>query len=201
MLIFSCSPKKQTLKVKLTPLDFKSSVVTLRFPTRNVEEGSYSEIIAIAWTNKGFKDVYRTLFDIDLTSIPENAIITNAKIKLYHSPTSSNPGHSQLSGSNAAEIRRITSPWDVKTVSWKTLPYTSDENIVNIPASRLDNENYEIDMKAIIQDYVSNPKQSYGFLFKLKNEDYYRSLVFASCRNENPALYPELTVEYKVPRD
>lgn len=56
-LLTSYSAKKKELHLQLGPDNMKNAVVSLRFPTRNVEEGGFDEILAIAWTNKGFKDV------------------------------------------------------------------------------------------------------------------------------------------------
>src|SRR5436190_12006391 len=53
---------------------------------------------AVAWTWSGKSGVVRSLLQFDLSSIPANVMITDAKLSLYNDPTSAENGgqHSSL---------------------------------------------------------------------------------------------------------
>jgi len=48
-------------------------------------------------------------------------------------------------------------------------------------------------VKAMAADLTKN----YGFRISLVNETIYRSLIFASSENTNPALRPKLVIRYQ----
>lgn len=162
--------------------------------------GSNDDLTVGAWTFNGNPSVSRVLIQFDLSSIPASATISNAKLSLYHNPNPANGniGHSQLSGSNEAWIQRITSSWTEFGVSWANMPTATTQNQVVLPASLSNTQDYiNVDVSLLVQDMVSNPSQSFGFLLQLQTESYYRSLLFASSDHLNPALHPKLEIEYK----
>lgn len=158
--------------------------------------GLYPEFNANAWTKNGVFDCYRSLIDFDLSSIPAGAQITNATLYLYWNPTTSNAGHSTLSGSNSAVVQRITSDWNESTVTWNTQPTVTTINQVLLPASSSETQNYEINITSLVQDYHNSPSESFGFMLRLQTEAYYRSIVFASSDNSDSNLHPKLVVNY-----
>jgi hypothetical protein len=159
--------------------------------------GSSEEFDAIAWTNGGNISNARGLINFRLSDLPPNAVIVSAQLSLFWNPTSVNAGHSQLSGSNEALLSRITSSWSENTVTWLNQPLTSAVNQVLLPASISSNQDYtNIDVTALVQDMVNDPANSFGFMLQLQNEQYYRSLVFASSDHLNNALHPILQVSY-----
>src|ERR1041385_6955140 len=91
--------------------------------------GSDPELNAEAWTYQGTPGVGRSLINFDLSSIPSGATINSATLTLYNNPQSSNGlqngQHSQLSGSDAAWLQRVTSTWAENTVTWNTHPTTT----------------------------------------------------------------------------
>src|SRR5688572_658653 len=163
----------------------------------NMNFGSSNEYAAIAWTNGGNESNARGLLSFDITMIPPGTVITNASLSLYWNPSGSNTGHSQMSGSNASWLQRITSPWAESTVTWDTQPTTTVQNQVVLPASTSNNQDYpNIDVTALVQDMVNNPSQSFGFMLRLQSELFYRSLLFASSDHLNSALRPKLEISY-----
>jgi hypothetical protein len=164
----------------------------------NASQPTVSELNALAWTH-GSPFVQRSLFKFNLASIPTNAIVQSATLFLYYNPNTTNVGtHSQTSGSNSAIIQRITSNWDKNTVCWNNQPSYSTANQVILPASTSSTQNYAINVTSMMQDMISNPASSFGFMLKLQNEQYYRCLVFASCNHTNSALRPKLNIVYTV---
>ena len=162
--------------------------------------GTDPELPADAWTFGGTAGVIRSVIAFDLSNIPSNATVTSAKLSLYATNDLNSMGqHSTASGPNDCWLERITSAWDQSTVTWNNQPTTTTQNHVSLPASDSATENYlNIDVKAITQDMVSNPSSSFGFMFKLQNESYYRRMNFCSSDNTTPALRPKLEVCYST---
>ena len=142
----------------------------------------------------------RSVIAFDLSSVPTNATVTSAKLSLYSTNDLNSMGqHSTLSGPNDCLLQRITSDWNQTTVTWNTRPTTTAQNEVALPASDSATENYiNIDVTAITQDMVNNPSSSFGFMFKLQNESYYRRMNFCLSDNTSPALRPKLEVCYST---
>ena len=155
------------------------------------------DVDAIAWTQS---DPYlvRSLLQFDLSSIPSGATITGATLTLYNNPNSAETGgqHSHLSGSNAAWLQRVTSSWNQYTVTWNTQPATTTVDEASLPEDTNPSENYIVDVTALTQDMVDSSSSSFGFMLLLQTEQYYRSLVFASCYNADSALHPKLEICY-----
>ena len=162
--------------------------------------GTDPEFPAAAWTFSGVPGIIRSVIEFDLNTIPSNATVTSAKLSLYAIDNNLSMGqHSTLSGPNDCLLQRITSAWNQYTVTWNTQPTTTTQNEVALPASDSATENYlNIDVTAITQDMVNNPSSSFGFMFKLQNESYYRRMNFCSSDNTNPALRPKLEVCYST---
>ena len=162
--------------------------------------GTVTDLDALAWTNSGNPSTVRGLIDFDLSQIPTGAIINSATLTLYHNPTSSNSSakHQSLSGSNEGLISRVISTWDENTVTWNTQPQTTTQNEVIIPQSTSENQDYSLDVTDLIKDMINNPSSSYGFMIRLKTEQYYRSLVFASSDHPNASKHPKLEISYST---
>ncbi len=165
----------------------------------NLNYGSDNEISAISWTFNSTQSDSRSLLEFDLSIIPVGAVITDAKLDLYHNPQSNNIGHSTLSGSNACYLRRITQAWSENTVTWNNQPTTTSLNQVQIPISISDTQSYtNIDVTNLINDIYNNPNQSHGIMMSLQTESPYRSMVFASSDHPSSLKRPKLTITYNL---
>jgi hypothetical protein len=170
-------------------------------PTTNY--ATHQDFISTAWTVNGNPITVRSLLQFpQLSGIPSTALVTNATLDLYFNPTSSNgPNHSQLSGSNASTLLRVTGAWNESTVTWNTQPATSTgtttTDIVALPASSSGTQNYSINVTDMVQFWVANPTQNFGFLLRLVTESYYRRLLFASSDHPTTSLHPRLCVSYQ----
>lgn len=160
------------------------------------------------WTWDGDLFTERSLIKFnELESIPTGAIITNVKLKLYGcSDQEGNnvyPGSSFNEYSNSVYVQRVTSAWDESTVTWSTQPTTSTSTLTQIIIPNSEgqyNWNYTIEnsdeLKAMVQDMVSNPNTNHGFILKLISETTYRRMAFASSDNADSTLWPALQVTY-----
>ncbi len=159
--------------------------------------GDHQEINVMSWTVSSLQAQQRTLLDFDLSFIPQGSGIQSATLSLFWNPTSSNTGHSTLSGSNSSILQKITQPWDEHLVTWVNQPPTTIVNEVTLPASTSTTQDYNsIDITDIIQDFVNDPASNYGIMIQLLNETPYRSLTFCSSDHPNPALRPKLELTY-----
>jgi len=159
--------------------------------------GNQPDLLASAWTFSGTPGDLRSLIDFDLSFIPNGAAIVSADLSLFFNPTSSNAGHSTLSGSNECYLRRVTSTWDEMTVTWNTQPTTTTGNEVTLAASISNTQDYpNIDVTALVQDMVNNPSTSFGFMFRLVTESFYRAMLFASSDNADSTKWPKLEICY-----
>ncbi|MDL2238589.1 DNRLRE domain-containing protein [Bacteroidales bacterium OttesenSCG-928-L14] len=181
-------------------------------PSEDMNYGNHSNLYVSDWTYNALGCSHGTIRSLlkfeELSTIPINAEIISAELKLYGVSTScSFNGNSSYPNapcglfSNKSFIQRITSAWGENTVTWNTQPSTTTANQITIPQSTSqwnwnfsDNSNNLVTM---VQDMVSNPSTNYGFMIRLEDESYYRSLIFASSDHDDPMLWPELTVTYK----
>jgi len=148
-----------------------------------------------AWTTSGNFFIIRNLMDFNIAAIPSTAFIMNAKIDLYFATNGFfGGGHT---GQNECYIARIIDPWVDTLVNWSNQPGISSLHKVNLPASTSPSQDYlNINVTQLVQDMVSNPGSSFGFMIYLQNEMEYRSISFASGDHDNQLLCPKLTVTY-----
>jgi hypothetical protein len=164
-----------------------------------VGQGNSTEFDAGAWTIFGSPLSIRSLIDFDLSSLSNVATIQSAQLTLYNNPNSqngyANGQHVHESGSNEAVLQRIISPW-IEDVAWNNQPTTTSQNEVTLGQDTNSYQDYVLDVTTLIQDVISDPSNSFGFLLKLKNEAPYRLLAFASSDHPNASLHPKLEICY-----
>lgn len=157
---------------------------------------NHPDFIATMWTNNGNPSGTRQFVDFDLAVIPPGVTVQSAVLDLYHYQSQLNTGHSNLSGPADGWLQRVTQPWQENTLTWNNQPTTTTQNQVTLPAPTSMTQNYSLNVTQLVQDYLNNPSASFGFMLRLQNESYYRSLLFASSDNVNALLRPKLTVVY-----
>ncbi|MED9961844.1 MAG: DNRLRE domain-containing protein [Bacteroidales bacterium] len=136
-----------------------------------------------------------------LDSIPQNATILSATLRLYGTNADRNtsyPGAPSGFYANTVVVQQVIYPWDENTVTWNTQPTTTTVNQFTLPQSTSEyNWNCSVsnsNLVAMVQSMVSG--NNYGFLFKLQNEAHYRNLAFSSSDCSDSTLWPELEVTY-----
>lgn len=154
-----------------------------------------SELLrSMAWTNSGATMDFRSLLWFDLSAIPADAHIAEAKLSLYYYHPTDHP-HSSTSGPNTSQLLRITESWDVTTVTWNNQPATTTEAAATVPMSMSPFQDYEsIDVTELIR--AIRQAENYGFMLKLANEQKYRTLFFASSEHTDATKHPRLTITY-----
>ena len=155
------------------------------------------DIHLYAWTHSGAYTANRVVLDFDLSSIPPGSIIDSAYLFLFFNHTSAY-GDEHL-GETGFFIERITSDWDESTITWNTQPTPTTVNRVGVDGATQPYQSFpDIDITALIQDYTSDPDNSYGIFLKLMNESPYKILLLASSDHQNESIRPKLDVYYTI---
>lgn len=163
----------------------------------NTNYGDIEDIHLYAWTNSGTPTANRVVMDFNLTTIPEGATIDRAYLSLYFNNTSAY--RDQHEGDTDFIIRRITSAWDESFVTWSTQPTSSDVRQVFVDGAILPDQSFpDIDVTALIQDYVDDRLNSFGMLLRFQYEEPYRILMIASSDHPNETIRPRLEVSYTI---
>ena len=195
------TPRTKVLSLQPDARAGQDAVIWTEKPDTPIPNSQDFQAMGWTWFAHGFNGgKRRSLINFDLSSISPDAKIVDATLYLYFNPHSaelpSTGGHSQRDGSNRSILSRITSNWSEETVTWNTQPSYSEENQIFVKASDHPEEDYAIDVKNIVEEMIANPEESFGLMYMLENENYYRAMVFASSDNEDSELHPRLVIQY-----
>ena len=160
--------------------------------------GDRESITAYTWTNSGNLGLKRAFFMFDYSSIPENAIITNAKLSLFYNPTDPIESFDEHTGENDIYIQRVISEWDEHSLLWANQPGITMENQVELPPSTNPTQDYlDINVTNMVIDMIDTLNGNYGFMIRMKDElNYYKSVLFASSDHIDSTLHPKLEISY-----
>ncbi|MCX6235913.1 MAG: DNRLRE domain-containing protein, partial [Bacteroidetes bacterium] len=177
-----------TIVLQPGPEDGKDVLLSTLDPDLNLYYDP--DFCAVSWTFQGEPYIYRSLIEFNLSAIPAGATIINASLYLSNNPnsTTNNGEHSSLSGSNESWLSRVTEEWGKYSVTWNNQPSVTEENRVYLPNTLDPHQDFEVDVRQLIQDMIDNPASGHGFMYKLANEDGYRCTIFASSDHPNPEL-------------
>jgi hypothetical protein len=174
-------------------------------PVENTPNPNAVEMSYMAWTWDGNPGEQRALIRFaDMDTIPAAATIVSAHLKLYGPSSTVNWGNSTFpgspySGTNEGWLRRVTGAWTESAVTWTTQPSFTTANQISIPASDLRwGWHRDIDVTSLIAD-IRTSGNNYGFILQLQDEKYYKAVHFASSDHSDPALWPELVIDYTMP--
>jgi hypothetical protein len=166
----------------------------------NTPNGGSSIIIANAWTWQSVMGIQEAYFEFDLDSIREiisgGQSLLSAKLNLfYHYLNEGSELEQTHYGSNFSVLQRITTPWKEEYLTWNKRPEVTLENQVFIPSTTNYREDLlGVDVTSLVRDMIDFPEESHGFLLRLKTEEIYRRLAFASSDHPDPEKWPELVL-------
>ncbi len=165
----------------------------------SVNGGLHNVIRAEVWQWSNRSDTIRGLLKFDFSGLPKGATITSAKLSLYFY---ANPNFTQQVGDNNLVIRKITSLWDERTVTWNNQPSTTDNNSVTLPPSTSETQEYlDIDVTTLVKEMAEDQERNFGFMFAMRDEVVFRGLTFASSDHSDPTKHPKLAITYARPSD
>ncbi len=166
---------------------------------KNTNYGLNDHLRIIAGTHGGALSFYRTFMEFDLSSIPQNAVVTDVKLYLY-----AQGDHSQTSGSNESRLYALSTSWSESTITWENSPKEGDADgsSLLIPASNTGgvndpNKDYIVDVTEFFNEYRTS--NAFSYFIKLETEVKYRKLTFYSKDYATVSKRPKLEVTYTVP--
>ncbi len=150
---------------------------------------------AMAWTwgsiGCGYGETVSFL-QFDLSSIPANQVFESATLNLFYPP-----GHvNQQAGQNDLYVQRVTSGWLEGSITWNTVPSYTTTGQVSVPAATSTTQNYSINVSGLVNEWICNGEANEGLRIALQNYTTYRSAVFATRDHANPALHPQLVMQF-----
>ena len=158
----------------------------------NTNNGNSPLFSARAWTHSGALKLYRGYIDFDLSIIPSNATITDARLTLSpYQPANAGA----LVGDNEFTISEVMDPWDEHVITWANQP-TNFGNQITMPASTNPADFQNIDVTAMIANRHANPNTTFGLQIQLVTEQINRAASFCSSDHADPNLRPRLEVTY-----
>jgi PKD repeat protein len=195
VLLFSCLHNlyaQDTLVIQTGP-EGKYANLWSYHPDNNY--GHTQLFHTMGWTFWGEPGIIRSLIAFDLSEIPPSAFIIEANLSLFYYNTQPNPLPPH--GENESFLQLITSAWDEETVTWNNPPLTTSEDEVYLPQSTEPEQDYpDIDVTISIIKMLNEPENYHGLMLRLKNEDPYACLLFASGDCDSIELRPKLEIVY-----
>jgi hypothetical protein len=172
-------------------------------------ENYVPELPFAEWTVGGVPYHERSFIKFtNLSLLPTNTQIVSAKLFLYGMTSSLNSpqGNSYYLGSpydgygdNSCWVQQVVgSDWDETTLTYDNQPTTTTVGEASLAASTSQwSYNAVVNVTAIVKKMVANPSKNYGFCIKLKTEQLYRSIIFASSEATDKKLRPGLVVVFQ----
>ena len=196
--IFNHAKAQTTITLQPGPDDGKDATVVSKGLDNN--QGDREGLTASTWTYNEELMLKRFYVAFDLSSIPENSIITDARLSLYYNPTDPYESWDYHTGENDLYIQRVTSEWDEHTIVWSNQPSTTTENQVELPPSIDSTQDYlDIDVTNMVIDMVDPAIGNNGFMIRMVDEfNYYKGVIFASSDHADFSLHPELKVCFNL---
>ncbi len=186
---------QQTIILQPGPSEGKDARVWSLSPNSNFWD--YPYIKANAWTWSGVFGIERTFIEFDIDSIPPDVEITSAKLSFFYHYFEV-PIEQTNYGDNSGLIQRVITPWSEAGVTWDNQPTATGENQVIVPPTTDPQQDYtDIDVTNIVIDMYNDPENSYGFFFRIFNEEQYRRLAFASSDHPDSEKWPMLVITYE----
>ena len=172
----------------------------VNFGVWNVQnQGLHNVVRAETWRWADRPDTIRGLINFDLSELPKEAEILDARLSLYFF---ANTNFTKQVGENAMVIRRIISSWKEAEVTWNNQPLTTNENKVQVARSTSETQDYvDLDVTKLVVDMVKDPDNSFGFMLAMDEEVVFKGLTFASSDHPDAEKHPKLEIRYRLASD
>jgi len=157
--------------------------------------GSQNQINVYHQVGQQIPVVNRTFIEYDISSIPADAIVTDATLKLVTRQVNNAINH-------PIYIERASESWAEGTVTWNNQPdvITADQ-LSFTHAQTSGTGTHQFDVTEHVQQMVNNPSMNNGWRIRLQSEsdtaDF--GIIYHSSEANNTGKRPVLTVEYVMP--
>lgn len=191
------------------PYDVLDTHISASAVTSSIQNVNYnsSNYLYVGKSSDGI--TRRSLIRFDTSSIPSNAVITNAKLRIWKATSPGNPSSGTMHAYKISEFK----PWDLITATWNRrtgldgwsggglvsgddYEATSSGNVV-ISGSTVATDYSDIILNnATVQAWVTNSSKNNGLLLKMISETVNNQFAFISS-NVNSRT-PQLVVSYTI---
>ena len=138
--------------------------------------------------------IVRTYIKFDLSSIPANARVFDADLKLYQYKTIGTENFT-------IELLKINNSWDESTICWDLQPTRSSDPIISssITAGATTWEYWDID--TLVQGWLDGTITNYGMMLKDTDESSVNTIAyfFTSDYTTDTTKCPKLVINYYIP--
>ncbi len=195
----ACEKAEETVlteKVVLQPNSEEGIDASISSIEYNENFGNDADASLLALSEDIGFSVTRYMIKFDLSSIPENAIITKATLSMYfHEDTKVNQKHT---GDNYFIIRRVTSAWSEESVTWYNQPIVTSTNQISVTKSAVENQDFtNINITNLVKDIIFYKEdKNFGIQLRLQSETPDKATVLASSDHSDGSKRPKLEVEY-----
>jgi len=161
-------------------------------------ESAYSTSNYALWPFTGIGNsastIVRTYIKFDLSSIPANARVFDADLKLYQYDTIGTENFT-------IELLKINNSWDESTICWDLQPTRSSDPIISssITAGATTWEYWDID--TLVQGWLDGTITNYGMMLKDTDESSVNTIAyfFTSDYITDTTKCPKLEIDYYIP--
>ena len=193
LLFLPSNFSQKTIVLQPGPSDGYDTKINSAFP--DYQWGTNPNLVACAWTYDGIFGIGRYLIRFDLSIIPSNAQILDARLTLFYDPDAAN---GEQYGANASYIEKIIENWDDMTATWNNQPLSTGAGAVFIARTQSSTQDLtDIDVTGFVSEWVLHPEANFGLLHRMVTEITYCSLVYSSSNHPNAERRPKLVVRYR----
>ncbi|MEI6434226.1 MAG: PKD domain-containing protein [Bacteroidota bacterium] len=194
-ILFLLAPSfsgQTVLVIQPGPEDGKDALINSVFPDYNW--GDATGLYASAWTYDGEFGIGRSAIRFDLSQIPPDAKIVEARLTFYYNP---GVGFGFQSGENESYLEKITEDWNEMTVTWSNCPTTIYAGAVFIPKTQTETSDVkDVDITAFVAEWVKHPQTNFGFMHRMVTEIEYCGVFLTSSEFSDPSRRPKLVMKY-----
>lgn len=161
----------------------------------NSNFGSQGQLNVYHMVGQQIPMVFRTFIEYDISSIPENAIITDAKLKLVTDLVNNNINHPMY-------VERVSQSWDEATITWNNQPTVITGDQVSISHEQTSSSGtHEFDVTEHVQVMVGHPDQNNGWRIRLQSESASTDfgVRYHSSEAQSAINRPVLEITYVLP--
>ncbi len=157
--------------------------------------GSQNQMRVYYELNQQMANVFRTFIQFDVSSIPEEAIVTSATLKLYPQQVNNAVNH-------PIYIERVDSnAWTEGSITWNNQPGVKTDQLAFSHAQTTSTSVHSFDVTNHVEKMVDYPNLNNGWRIRLQTESGSapHGIVYHSSEATNSPKRPVLTVQYIMP--
>lgn len=133
--------------------------------------------------NTNYNERYRSFLGFDISTIPENSLIKNAHLKIYHEASSTDAQN--------LEVYELDSDWTERGITWDNQPLASNK-VTEMGVGNVSGYLY-LNLTELVTDWYEQTKINNGILIKAQNE---LDLFYKRFYSRESRYSPSLVVDY-----